>query len=88
MVEAGRHLLSFYPQTPPSSGKAGFCLFCSLPLLRVFVGWGKEGVGCPTPLGPFTVAGDGSQTPQGGLGNSRVKGRSKGLWPKAQPRAS
>lgn len=40
MVEAGRHLLSFYPQTPPSSGKAGFCLFCSLPLLRVFVGWG------------------------------------------------
>lgn len=26
--------------------------------------------------------------PGGGLGNARVKGRSEGLWPKAQPHAS
>lgn len=39
MLEAGRHSLSFVPRPPPSSGKAGSCLLCSLP--RVFVGWGE-----------------------------------------------
>lgn len=79
MVEAGRHLLSFCPQTPSKLWEGGGPVCFAHCRGSLWAGaWGKEGVRCPTPPGPFTVAGDGSQTPQGRAGQYQGQGQVKG----------
>lgn len=89
MVEAGRHLLSFCPQTPSKLWEGGVLsvLLTAEGLCGLGRGERRES-GVPLLPAPLQWQVMVPRHPRGGLGDTRVKGRSKGLWPKAQPRAS